>query len=190
MSVLVGSGTPCHSRVMEASVSPLVAPFAPTVGLREAARISGCSVATVRRRKAALMEHGATSTAEGWVIPIPALVAVGLLDRVSPPDTVPVSSVTPSKEPAADTPLIAQLRAELAAEHTLRLVAEARAEERGRALERADLAMRMLEAGPTPAPVPHQVPVEPSSAESSPMSSGSAPRARRSPSWWRRGSAQ
>jgi len=64
-------------------VTPLTS--APKVGLRKAAQLCGCSIATVRRRKAGLIEHGAVQTKDGWQSPVPALVTLGLLDRVSPP---------------------------------------------------------------------------------------------------------
>jgi hypothetical protein len=138
------SGTPCHHREMDANVSP---PGPPVVGLKEAARVCGCSIATVRRRRAALAEHGATQTGAGWTIPIPALVAVGLLDRVTPPDRV-LPSETPGTTPPTDTALIAHLRAALlSAEHRAEL-AEAIAHERGRAL--AVIEARPLASEPVP----------------------------------------
>jgi len=86
---------------MPADVTPLrPAPDAPTVGLHEAARITGKSVATVRRRRAELTKLGATSTKDGWTIPIPALVAVGLLDRVTGPEV----AVTPPPDAKHGTP--------------------------------------------------------------------------------------
>jgi hypothetical protein len=148
------SVTRCHAQGMTADVAS-----APKVGLRQAAELCGCSIATVRRRKAGLIEHGAVQTKDGWRIPVPALVTLGLLDRQSPPD----KSVSPRSGNAKVTPdevsEVARLTALLAQEHTLRMVAEAIAEERGRTLEH----MRAIAAAPAPAPAgPIPMPAAPS----------------------------
>lgn len=66
------------------------------------------SPATIRRRKALLVELGATTDPSGWRIPIPALVQVGLLDRVTPAP-VTGSDVSPVTSPPVDNPQIALL---------------------------------------------------------------------------------
>ena len=156
----------------------------PEVSQAEAARICKVSTATIRRHRAELQKHGAhPDPAGGWLIPIPALVAARLLDRTTPPDTHAGNGLSPDTTPRHH-PLVsprdaetAALRDELAAaeqrfravEHRAEL-AEAIAEERGRALEVERLALRMLtqaphqpspRTAPTPAaaePVPEPVP--------------------------------
>lgn len=83
-------------------------PNPPVVGLAEAAALCKVSPATVRRRKAILTELGATTDPSGWRIPIPALVDVGLLDRVTPA-SVTGSTVSPDATPPVDNPQIALL---------------------------------------------------------------------------------
>lgn len=147
------------------------------VGLEEAARLCKVSVATVRLRRNLLEAAGATAAGDGWTIPIPALVAVGLLDRSTPPRVGAVAGAapgtTPCPAPVVDTPespVLASLREELDAERRARAAAEARAhlaeavsEERGRALEDTRLALRALTTslsvllpGPAAAPPRHR----------------------------------
>lgn len=85
-------------------------PNSPVVGLAEAARLCKVSAASIRRRKAVLTELGATTDPKGWQIPIPALVQIGLLDRVTPAP-VPGSTVSPDTTPPVDNPQIALLEA-------------------------------------------------------------------------------
>ena len=61
----------------------------PVLGLGEAARACGVSTSTVRRRKDALVQAGATISDRRWSIPVAALIQVGLMPRVSPPDAEP-----------------------------------------------------------------------------------------------------
>lgn len=170
----------------------------PTVGLKEAARVAGVSVATVRRRREQLVEYGATASEEGWAIPIPALVAVGLLDRSTPPREGAGAAPAPTATPTPATPedpqlealreqLDAERRARTEAEHRARL-AEVVAEERGRALEDARLALRALTAGPAAAthapPSPAEAP--PAAAQPSPVPQPhpAAERPREPRAWW------
>ena len=83
----------------------MTSPTVPTVGLAEAARLTGKSISTIRRKKRELCEFGATVSAAGWAIPIPALVHLGLLDRLPP------SMIDPLV--AAFTAHIADLQAQL-----------------------------------------------------------------------------
>lgn len=153
----------------------------PVVGLKEAARLCRVSVATVRRRREQLEAAGATAAEDGWTIPIPALVAVGLLDRTTPPGEGAAAGVAPATTPGTDTPespaltalrteLEAERRARAEAEHRARL-AEAVAQERGRALEDTRLALRALTAGPstvTPLAFRPETPAEPPPAAEQP----------------------
>jgi hypothetical protein len=147
----------------------------PTVGLKEAARLCRVSVATVRRRREQLEAAGATAAEDGWTIPIPALVAVGLLDRTTPPGEGAASGVAPATTPGTDTtesPALTELREQLdaerraraEAEHRARL-AEAIAQERGRALEDTRLALRALTAGPSAQQTPPRPAEAPPTAE-------------------------
>lgn len=150
----MNTGTPSDTpRVTPVTGGP------PCVGLREAARVSGVSIATVRRRREQLIEHGATVQASGWMIPIPALVAVGLLDRVSPPVTgsrtkgdtshatpVMAPGVTHSATPSSE---VEELRRELVEARQRAAVAEAVAAERQVTIEAQALALRAITARPT-----------------------------------------
>lgn len=115
------------------------------MGLAEAAKACGVSVSTLRRKRTDLEAQGAAQTATGWRIPVTALIAVGLMERVTPP-------------PATDTPHdgvtgeLEALRAKLAAAEQRAAVAEAIAAERERVIQTQAMALRMLEATKAPAP--------------------------------------
>lgn len=124
----------------------------PVVGLAEAARMCGVSVSTIRRKRGELSEYGAAQTAKGWHIPIPALIAVGLMENTTPPDEAPpldtpdTLHVTPAQG-GRDT-----LQAELEALRSLLVeaerraaVAEAVAAERERIIQVQQMSLRMLE---------------------------------------------
>jgi hypothetical protein len=124
---------------------------APTIGLAEAARACGVSESTIRRRRAELLELGASHGAKGWSIPIPALVQLGLMPPTTGPDTVK------APEPSQDSPVepvvapstqaeVEALREALTAAELRAAVAEARAEERERIITAQAQALRMLEA--------------------------------------------
>lgn len=139
----------------------------PMVSQAEAARICKVSTATLRRRRTELEQHGAKpDPTGGWLIPIPALVACGLLDRTTPPDTRAASTMSPDTTPLhnggvspLDTRLV-ELQDQLDradrrvqdAEHRAEL-AEAIADERGKALEVERMALRILTQTAHPAPV-------------------------------------
>lgn len=164
----------------------------PTVSLNEAAKLANVTKPTIRRRADALKAHGAVITDTGWTIPIPALVAVGLLDRVtstpvstpvSPPVEAPVKKKTPGVaippveiDPARERFLMSEVetwrrRAE---------VAEAVAEERGHTNEALRMALRMLE--PTkPSPADEQAALLPTRPEVTPKLAEVERRR-----WWRR----
>lgn len=133
----------------------------PMVSQAEAARLCRVSTATIRRRRMSgdLADCVQAPDGRGWLIPIPSLVAAGLLDRVTPPDTVTTRRVSPDTTPPSGTPVsppdtptcdeVEVLRERLrAAEHRAQL-AEAIAAERAAALEDARRALRLLEAGPS-----------------------------------------
>lgn len=79
-----------------------------TLTLKAAAARAGVSVSTIRRRKDALIEAGATVTPSGWVIPIAALETVFLTPSKRAHGTP--SDATP--ESPSESPLVEQLRAE------------------------------------------------------------------------------
>lgn len=128
------------------------------VSLVEAARISGKSVATVRRRRDQLEQLGTTIGPTGWSIPVEALHQVFQIDSVTPTNPVAqggdIEGVTALFERVA-----AAERAAAAAEQRA-AVAEALAAERERHITSLTTSLRMLEAArpevveaPTPEPV-------------------------------------
>lgn len=134
----------------------------PTVTLARAVELCGVSRSTIQRRRTELIKLGAQVTPRGWSIPIPALITAGLLDSVTPPDSVakPVAE-TPKDTPSgtrSDTSEIDALRAKLAETESRLAVAEALADERRAALEMATLAMKMIEAKKHPEPATPEVP--------------------------------
>lgn len=136
--------------------------------MREAAEVAGVSVSTLRRRRADLIAAGAVIDARGWQVPITSLIAAGLISSEGerPSMTQPASSYQSRSQPS-DEDEVGRLREEIrqlerqSAEWQRRAeVAEARAEERGKALETLRLAnesermaLRML-TGQNPASAP------------------------------------
>lgn len=124
------------------------------MSMAEAARLSGLSVSTLRRRRDALAAHGATRHDAGWVIPISALVTLGLMPPVTAPDAPSADQVTPVMTPPGDgavTALTAERDAALERARTAEDradVAERTAVERDRVIEAQANALRMLEAAP------------------------------------------
>lgn len=140
---------------MEPSISTVETPA--DFGLKEASRVTGVSLSTLRRRRDDLRNAGATQHADGtWSIPVHTLITLGMLDKVGP--TAPVSS-TPTERPS-DAPTwdqVASLRGQLSDAQRRAAVAEAVAHERGNALEDVRRAMRMLETRTvTPAETPEK----------------------------------
>lgn len=82
------------------------------VGLAEAARLTGKSIATVRRRKQELIGLGATASTKGWAIPVPALVQVFQSDRLHDVK-LPADTTLDSLQPQEDTPLVSALKAHI-----------------------------------------------------------------------------
>lgn len=130
----------------------------PAVSMAEAARITRLSISTIRRRRDALTTYGATRHESGWMIPISALVTLGMMPSTTPPDapsdTQSSAGVTPIMTPADDgamtalaTERDAALERARAAEHRAE-IAERMATERDRVIEAQAHALRVLEASP------------------------------------------
>ena len=141
--------------------------------MKQAAEVARVSVSTLRRRRDDLVAAGADISPEGWQVPVTALVACGLLPGEGPrggqhsgrTEAAQQGAQGDSAQPERLEELTAQVR-ELEREvlewRRRAEVAEARAEERGRALdalqvanEAERLALRMLTSG-TPTPAPRQ----------------------------------
>jgi hypothetical protein len=159
----------------------------PTLGLAEAAKACGVSVSTLRRKRPELSAHGAAQTANGWRIPVTALIALGLMDRTT--DTRHESQhdtpMTPTTTPPADA-LIAQLdalRTALADAERRAAVAEAVATERERTIQTQAMALRMLEASKAPATPTPTAPTEPAEP-APPAPSNEDPKHAPKRAWW------
>jgi len=144
----------------------------PELTLTEAAKAAGVSRKTIRRRidddkfpNARRLDSGAGPAAGPWVIPVADLLAAGfkLHQQDAPdPEPAPPEQTDEPTAPAAELVAeVARLEAELATERTRRATAEARREAadqlRAAAERNADdlrTALRMLWAGPQPAPSP------------------------------------
>lgn len=145
-------------------------PGGPKLTLREAASATGLSLSTLPRRRGDLVEHGARVTPSGaWEVPYAALIALGMVPRVTPPD-VPHGVRHDGPGDALVTPpdgeverLAARVR-EL--EHQLELERVIN-RERERTIEAQQLALRVIERGPATISSP---PTEPSCPESTPKS--------------------
>lgn len=120
--------------------------LAPAVGLAEAAKLTGKSVSTIRRKKSELQSLGAHIAQEGWTIPIPALVQLGLLDKVTPPAGGMPPSMTPPVIGGGTSPEIDELRLRLVAVEQRAILAEAIAEERLHRIEDLRQSLHMIEA--------------------------------------------
>lgn len=138
--------------------------------MKQAAEVAGISVSTLRRRRSDLTAAGAVISPEGWKVPMTALVACGLIAGEGPEVASRPASMTPRPGEGHETSgqswqieeLTAQVRElerEVSEWRRRAEVAEARAEERGHALdalrvanETERMALRMLTAGPSTAP--------------------------------------
>jgi hypothetical protein len=114
-----------------------------TFSINAAAKLTGYSVPTIRKRLGALSKAGAVQVEGGlWQIPLSALHAVGLMSKVEG-ETLPATTDTPL---ATDSALeVKLLRVEL--EGARGIIAVQR-----EALERADRALLALEGKRPPAP--------------------------------------
>ena len=160
--------------------------------MKQAAEVAGISVSTLRRRRDDLVAAGADISPDGWKVPMTALVACGLIAGEGPQLAERASRPEPRHEDGQRNAEQAQQLEELTAqvrdlEHEVSEwrrraeVAEARAEERGRALdalsvanETERMALRMLTAGTSvQAPASR---VEESRPQGGPVAAEAAPR--------------
>lgn len=133
--------------------------------MKEAANVAGVSVSTLRRRREDLIGAGADISADGWQVPMTALVACGLIAGEGPQREQPGGRPQMQSQEASDmsaqleelTAQVRDLEREVSEWRRRAEVAEARAEERGRALdalqvanEAERMALRMLTAGTSP----------------------------------------
>lgn len=142
--------------------------------MREAARVAGVSVSTLRRRRDELTAAGAVIDPNGWQVPITALIAAGLISGEGHPaddNDTPAAETSrasdaatanaPDEDPGAGVRVrqleqqVQDLNEQLHHWQRRAEVAEARAEERARSLEvlrianeSERLALRMLTTGP------------------------------------------
>lgn len=131
-------------------------PAPPTVSQSRAAELCGVSTTTIRRYRQSGRLEGCEPDEEsgGWKVPIPALIAAGLLKRSSPADTVTTERVERDKSPHEVTPQtalesrISELEAALAQAQQRAAVAEALASERDRTIAAQELALKALTTGP------------------------------------------
>lgn len=161
--------------------------------MKQAAEVAGISVSTLRRRRTDLIAAGAVISPDGWKVPMTALVACGLIAGEGPEAASRPASVTPrpGEGPEASgqsrqldelTAQVRELEREVSEWRRRAEVAEARAEERGRALdalrianETERMALRMLTAGTSTA-----TPMQPA-PESTPAPETATPRPAPSP---------
>lgn len=141
--------------------------------MREAARVAGVSVSTLRRRRDELTAAGAVIDPNGWQVPITALIAAGLISGEGHPaddNDTPAAETSrasdaatanaPDEDPGAGVRVrqleqqVQDLNEQLHHWQRRAEVAEARAEERARSLEvlrianeSERLALRMLTTG-------------------------------------------
>ncbi|WP_232300269.1 hypothetical protein, partial [Kocuria salsicia] len=115
--------------------------------MKEAADVAGVSVSTLRRRRAELEGAGATITSAGWQVPMTALIAVGLIHgegfHTAPqarPSTPSAQSPDEAKSTGRLLERVRELEAEVQEWRRRAEVAEARAEERRRALDALQIA--------------------------------------------------
>lgn len=128
--------------------------------MKEAAEVAGISVSTLRRRKAALVEAGATVSDSGWQVPMTALIAAGLIPGEGAGAARADTPVAPEQdhETSALRERIAELEHQVSELRHRAEVAEAVAAERQQTLdvlrianESERMALRMLTGGGTPA---------------------------------------
>jgi len=141
-------------------IGVMTAPLPNVVGLAQAAKITGRSESTIRRKRSELEQLGATTGPSGWQIPIEALVHIWNIDistagvPLTPPLIAGVSSdVIALQQQLRET----QIRADR--ERARADEAERLAQERQGHIDDLRMSLRMLEAPAIlrPAPVPEGV---------------------------------
>lgn len=155
--------------------------------------MAGVSVSTLRRRRVELKKAGATITSAGWQVPMTALIAVGLIRGEGFPLSPQAKPSAPSPHPPTGTDdtgrlieRVRELETEVQEWRLRAEVAEARAEERRRALdalqvanEAERMALRMLTGqSPHTAPEPAAPMLEPETAPE-PVAPNPQPKPRR-----------
>lgn len=152
-------------------VTPDHEPVRPTFGLTEAAKLTGTSRSTMKRKLAAGEFPNATKDEDGtWRFSPGDLLAAGLKLR-TPADEAGRSrrdDEDQDDEAAELLDRIADLERLLTIERVRREAAEQVAAEREKRAETAERALLMLEARPTPVPSHQPDAVRPSAAESAP----------------------
>lgn len=132
----------------------------PVLTMAEAARTCGVSVSTLRRHRDALMTYGATRHDASWAIPVSALVALGLMPRVTPSDA-PTTAHAPPVTTSPEDGVVEALKAER--DQALHQAADAKrraetaeriATERDRVIEAQSYSLRLLEPGRTQSATP------------------------------------
>ncbi len=167
-------------------------PVRPTFGLTEAARLTGTSRSTIKRRLAAGDFPHATKDEDGtWRFSPGDLLAAGLKLRTPAEDGGRNRRDDDDQDDDAAAELldrIADLERLLTIERVRREAAEQVAAEREKRAETAERALLMLEARPSPVPSPQPAPIRPSAAESAPrLPADSAPGPDQPrPGFWRR----
>lgn len=118
-----------------------------TFSVNGAAKLTGYSVPTIRKRLPELKRAGAVMAGDSWAIPLSALHSAGLMAKIeSKGDLETTRQVTGQTFYPVTGQEIEALRGQLAEAERRAAVAEAIAAERLQALERADRALLMLEA--------------------------------------------
>lgn len=118
-----------------------------TFSVNAAAKLTGFTVPTIRKRLPELKRAGAVMVDGAWHIPLSALHAVGLMVKVEGQQGGNITGQVEGQTFYPETRQeIDRLRGALAQAETRAAVAEALAEERRLSLERADRALLALEA--------------------------------------------
>lgn len=163
-------------------------PVRPTFGLTEAARLTGTSRSTIKRKLAAGEFPGAAKDADGvWRFGPDDLLAAGLKLR-TPADAGRSRDDEDQDDDAELLDRISELERLLDLERVRRQAAEMVAAEREKRAETAERALLMLEAAPQLVSSPHPVAAGPSAAESAARLTADSVGGsdQRPPGFWRR----
>ena len=190
MTIQEPEETPADQGITAGTTAGTTAVFS----MKQAAEVAGISVSTLRRRRIDLVAAGADISPDGWRVPVTALVACGLIAGEGPQLTERHPRPEPRHEDGQRDAEQAQQLEELTAQvrdlerevsewRRRAEVAEARAEERGRALdalsvanETERMALRMLTAGTSvQAPAPRVEEPRPSTEPVAPEPQQAAP---------------